>query len=83
MTELQKYVYEILLSGGSIVHNGGNIRVRDSEVRPKLIIKQNTFYSLKNVLRKDKGVWKLNKSAVRQLHGNNLMKRIYKTILNP
>jgi hypothetical protein len=81
MTELQQDILSKLLLGYNIVGNekyGYRLRTPDHQVSAK--ISYRTFYPLKKLLRKNKGLFVINKSKVRQLHGNCFTKKQYKSL---
>lgn len=80
MTSQQKFIITKLLEGCTIFSAGpGKIRLRDPEGRPIGKVTYRTFYWLnRNLLRKQKGLFVINKTKVRQLHGNSFAKRLYK-----
>lgn len=80
MTPAQKNIVVVLLAGGSIAAN----RLRDKNHNPVMKINPRTLYWLKRdveILRRiDSGLFVVNKSRVRQLHGNYWIKKTYKEI---
>lgn len=83
MTDNEKYVFTVLLNGGSIAncHSSG-FRVRDNNKNP--VHKVHTAFLIKymKLMRKDKTVYVINKNKVRQLHGKSWIKKLYKSIVN-
>ena len=70
-----------LLSGYTIAHCGpSGIRVRDTKGNPVEKISEKTYLSLRNkLMRKTKsGLFVIDKRKVRSLHGNCIVKRVYK-----
>lgn len=82
MTTKQKQTLEILIAGGNLVNNGPyGIRVRDKELNPKLKLTVPSFYYFRNrqdVLKKSKNGFVISVSKINRLHGNSLIKRLYK-----
>ncbi|MBN8852256.1 MAG: hypothetical protein BGO55_00740 [Sphingobacteriales bacterium 50-39] len=80
MTYNQKLIVSKLFEGCTIAAMGpGQIRLRDPQGAPVLKITDRTFYWLnRNLLRQHKGLFLLNKSKMRQFHGNSFVKRLYK-----
>ena len=82
MTRLQKDTLLLLLNGGSISAGSNGFRVRNGQHLVELKIKSSSFYTLKYLLRKTKdGLFVINKSEVRKLHGKNWVYQEYKKIL--
>lgn len=78
MTSLQKDTILLLLKGGSISAGSNGFRVRDAQHLVVWKIKSSSFYTLKDLLRKTRdGLFVINKSEVRKLHGKNWVKREY------
>lgn len=73
---------EILLAGGSIRAYAGIFhRLCDANGNPIRSFYRRSFEKLLPILRRDKrGCYVLNKSAVRQLHGNHFAKKLYKKL---
>jgi hypothetical protein len=81
MTELQKDTVTKLLMGYTIAASGKNgFRLRSPEAHPCRKISIKTFQKIKKVLRKQKGLFVVNKNKIRQLHGNTFIKKEYKSI---
>lgn len=79
MTPLQKDTVEKLLQGFTIANayrNGYRLRTPQAHVVRKL--NEQTFLILKPLLRRHKGLFVINKNAVRQLHGGSWIKKLYK-----
>jgi hypothetical protein len=85
MTPLQKKIANLLIEGGSIVGNSKyGYRVRDAQHNVKYKFRFSTFYYFKDLLRPRKGMLVLNRTKVRQLHGNTYLKQLYqKQMLEP
>lgn len=78
MTPRQKDIVIKLLQGYSIANARRNgYRLRDPQARVVLKINAATFTRLRDLLRKSKGVYVINKNKVRQLHGNSFVKQVY------
>jgi len=79
MTQSQKDIIVHLLAGGSIA----SYRLRDRNNNPMMKVNPQTFYWLKSeVLRRmPGGFFIINKTKVRQLHGNSWIKKTYKESL--
>ena len=72
-------IWTILLNDGCI-SNG--YRVLNKSRSPEMKLSQRAFTHMKDVLRKKGIVYVLNKKAVRQQHGNSLIKKLYKQHYN-
>ena len=82
MTRLQKDTLLLLLNGGSISAGSNGFRVRNGQHLVELKIKSSSFYTLKYLLRKTKaGLFVINKTEVRKLHGKNWVYQEYNKIL--
>lgn len=79
MTQLQKEIIEVLFAGGSISKVGDQYRLRDASVNPIKKFGFNTMFQIKKLCRVHKGVFVLNKTKVRQLHGKSWVKQFYKS----
>lgn len=81
MTELQKDIVTKLLLGYNIAGNRRyGYRLRSPEHMVCRKFSRKTFDSIKDVLRQHKGLFVVNKTKVRQLHGNSFFKKEYKAI---
>lgn len=81
MTQLQKQTVSLLLKGGSIAVGSNGFRVRNAEHHVEWKINSSTFYSLRYLLRKtNNGLFIMNKSEVRKLHGGTWIKMEYKRL---
>lgn len=80
MTYNQKLIVTKLLEGCTIASMGpGQVRLRDPQGAPVLKVNDRTFYWLRrNLLRKQKGIFLINKTKMRSFHGNGFVKRLYK-----
>lgn len=80
MSPEQKYIIELLLEGYTIAGNREyGIRLRTPDCRVVRKINERTWDKLKDILRREKsGLIVIDKRKVRQLHGNCIVKRIYK-----
>ena len=80
MTGLQKTIIQSLLDGCNSANsksNGYRLRTAQNNVIAKFY--SPTFYSLKNILRREKsGLYVIDKNAIRQLHGKSWIKKEYK-----
>ena len=78
MTRLQKDTLLLLLKGGSISAGSNGYRVRNSKHLVEWKIKSSSFFTIKYLLRKTKdGLFVMNKTEVRKLHGRNWVKVEY------
>jgi hypothetical protein len=78
MTELQKEIISKLLLGYNIAGNktyGYRLRSPEHHVCRKFSYR--TFHSFSKLLRKQKGVFFIDKNKVRQLHGRTFIKQQY------
>lgn len=82
ITPLQKKIITELLAGGSVAkYPRYPYRLRDQSGSVVLKFNQNTFSSLKNLLRKIKdGLFLIDKNEVRKLRGNSWAKKYYKSL---
>lgn len=79
MTAAQKNIVVYLLTGHFIRTRNTMYCVYDKKLNPIVNVKASNFRFLYVLLRKDKkGDWYLNLTSVRQLHGNNAIKKLYK-----
>lgn len=80
MTFIEKEIIRVLLSGGSIAHNGiSGIRLRDNKFNPIRNITPRRFYLLKDLLKKNKtGLWVLSPKDILKLRANSWVKKQYK-----
>ena len=79
LTATQKQTVELLFEGCNIAScPTGTYRLRDAEHRPKMKLNGRTFNAIYKYLRKEKGLYILNKNAVRQEHGKSWIKQFYK-----
>lgn len=79
MTSLQKAIVQSLLDGCNIANcyqSGYRLRTPQTHVISKFYSK--TFDSLKPILRKEKGVYVIDKRTVRSLNGNTWIKKEYR-----
>lgn len=82
MTKIQKDIIQKLLEGYNVYGNPSyGFRLRSPEMHAHLRFGIRTFYKIRPLLRKSNGVFLINKSKVRQLHGKTFTKRQYKAIL--
>lgn len=78
MTQLQKTIFEWLLEGGSVSGNPKyGYRLKDIAGNPLAKFNHRTFHSLKDLLRSDDGIYKLNKKYVRSLSKRYWIKKTY------
>ena len=82
MTNVEKEIIKILLTGGHIVHNGvSGIRIRDAKFNPIRKVTNRRFELMKSLLRKNKkGMWLISPKAVLQLRSNSWVKKEYKKL---
>jgi len=82
MTSLQKQIIIELLAGGSIAkYPRYPYRLRNKACMSVLKFNQNTFSSLKHLLRKRKdSLFVIDKNEVRKLRGNAWAKKYYKSL---
>lgn len=79
MTRNQKFVAEKLFDGYYLVRYGPHwYRLRSPDHIVVRKISNRSFKVFRNVLREKKDRFFLNKSLVRQLHGNTYIKQLYK-----
>ena len=82
MTQLQKDTILLLLKGGSISAGSNGYRVRNSQHQVEWKINSSSFYTLKYLFRKTKnGLFVINKTEIRKLHGGNWVKVEYTKLL--
>lgn len=83
MTNHQKNVIAVLLKGGSIANTASSgFRLRDEKHCVVAKIRFGSFQTLRKLLRRQKGLYVLNRNAVRQLHGGSWIKKEYKNAFN-
>lgn len=75
MTEKTKWILQIMINGGCISFG---YRVLDSDRNPITKISEKQFRKSKHLFRKSGIVYVINKSKVRQQHGNSFIKQLYK-----
>ncbi len=81
MTTLQKDTIIKLLIGYTIAASGANgYRLRSPQAHVCRKISVKTFQRLHSLLRKNKGVFVINKHAVRKLHGKTFIKKEYRLL---
>lgn len=81
MTSLQKDTITKLLLGYTIAASGASgYRLRDPEANVCRKISVKTFQKLRALLRKKDGLFLVNKSEVRKLHGRTFIKTEYNSI---
>lgn len=79
MTAKQKDIVRKLLVGYNIIGNSAyGFRLRDQGQNVVLKFNYKTFFRIKDLLRKQKDCFVINKSKVRQLHGRSFAKQLYK-----
>lgn len=80
MTSIEKEIIRVLLSGGSIAHNGiSGIRLRDKKFNPVRNVTPRRFNIMKDLLKKNKsGMWLISPRAILKLRANSWVKKQYK-----
>ncbi len=83
MTALQKTIIQTLFEGGNIAaYPNYAFRLRDRKNSVVVKFYGNTFQSIKHVLRKQKGLYVINKNAVRKFRKNTWIKKTYNQLRN-
>ncbi len=77
MTDTQKRMLKIMLSGGCV---SAGYRLLDGSRNPVMKISASTFRKHKHLFRKSGIVYLINKTKVRQEHGNSFIKKQYKNL---
>jgi hypothetical protein len=79
MTDTQKYIITQMLDGCTIYGSQHGFRLRDEKNNVIGKVNPRTWRQIKRLLRKDaKGLFVINKNAVRALHGGSWIKKLYK-----
>ncbi len=79
MTAIHKRMLKLMLDGGCI---SAGYRILDKDRNPVMRVKEATFRKYKHLFRKSGIVYLINKSKVRQEHGNTFIKKQYKSLKN-
>lgn len=77
MTQLQKDIIELLFKGHSIAAYGNTYRLRDQFANPVQKFTFKTFDAISGLLRYQKGVYVLDKGAVRKKRKSSWVKKYY------